>query len=98
MKITAFTNHMLQADALEMHGQSELNSCARTCMEGSPQTAAMGLDDRTTDRQPHAEPLRFCRHESGEDAVQVLRVDAPASVLHGDADGIGLLSLRPDDQ
>src|SRR5215470_2916711 len=45
-----------------------------------PQPAAVGLDDRTADGQPHAHPVLFRREEGFEYLVR--KVDAPATIAY----------------
>src|SRR5262245_14590874 len=50
-----------------------------------PETAAVGIDDRATDRQPHAEPVGLRREERLEQALGHLRGNAASGI--GEADG-----------
>src|SRR5216684_5525019 len=49
--------------------QREIKRCAPSYISARPQTAAMRLDDRPTDREPHAGALRLRGEERLENAV-----------------------------
>src|SRR5882762_787922 len=50
-----------------------------------PQTAPVGIDDRSANRQtdPHAAGL--CRVESLENALELLRINSRPRIAHGDS-------------
>src|SRR5258708_775889 len=54
-------------------GQGELKSCTPPGGAGGPQAAAMRLNDRPTDGQPHTRPVILGRIECPEDLVRLLR-------------------------
>ena len=54
-------------------GQGELKSCTPRGVAGGPQAAAMRLNDRPTDGQPHTRPVLLGRKECPEDLVRLLR-------------------------
>src|SRR5260370_16592688 len=51
---------------------------------GHPQPAAMSFDDRTADRQPHAQTAGLCRVERVEEAFETFRVQSRSRILHHD--------------
>ena len=64
--------------------QGELKSCTLPGGTGSPQAAAMRLDDRATDGQPHASPVIFGRKERPEDLVRLLRGQSHTGIADRD--------------
>src|SRR5438034_3685479 len=78
--------------------KSEVEDGAVRPVGGGPQLAAMRLDDRAADRQPHAHPAGLGREEGAEYLIQVVRGDAAAGVLHGHTDAIVVVRLGSDDQ
>ena len=59
--------------ARDRGGQGELKSCTPALGAGGPQTAAMRLNDRPTDGQPHTSPVIFGRKKCHQDLVRLLR-------------------------
>ena len=63
---------------------------AKRCAAGrivfDQQPAAVSLDDGAADREPHAQTVRLRGEERLEDAVDVVRGDALARVVHGQLD------------
>lgn len=51
---------------------------------GGPEMAAVGLDNRPGNGQPHTHPLRFACEECVEDVFQVFFGKAGAGVMHSD--------------
>src|SRR5262245_36656130 len=78
--------------------QSELKSCAGTVIRDGPELAAVGFNNRTADRQPHAHASRFCREESLEKMIQTLGFQSNPGVLYRDEDFIRFISARADEQ
>src|SRR5258708_36837953 len=64
--------------------QGELKSCAPPRGTGGPQAAAMRLDDRATDGQPHTSPVILGRKESPEDLVRLLRRQSRTGIADRD--------------
>ena len=56
----------------------------------------MGLGDRAADRQSHTDPVGFGRVEGLEQAVQFLRIEARAGVLHLDEHIVPIIYARYD--
>jgi hypothetical protein len=54
-------------------GQGELKSCTAFGGVGDPQAAAMRLNDRPTDGQPHTSSVILCGKKCLEDLVCLLR-------------------------
>jgi hypothetical protein len=68
---------MMGEDPGRLAGQRELKSRAPSRVGGRPPAAAIGLDDRSTDREPHAGALRLGREECTEDLVYFFALGAP---------------------
>src|SRR5260370_6451898 len=51
---------------------------------GHPRLPAMRYDDRTADRQPHAQTAGLCRVERVEEAFETFRVQSRSRILHHD--------------
>src|SRR5258705_3032363 len=65
-------------------GQSELKSCTLPGGTGGPQAAAMRLDDRATDGQPHTGPVILGSKECVEDLVRLLRGQSHTGIADRD--------------
>src|SRR5260370_19852394 len=65
-------------------GQGELESCTAPGGAGGPQAAAMRLNDRPTDGQPHTSPLIFGRKECLEDLFCLLRGQSHTGIADRD--------------
>ena len=65
-------------------GQGELKSCAPAGGAGGPQAAAMRLNDRPTNGQPHTSPVILGRKECLEDLVPLLRGQSHAGIADRD--------------
>ena len=63
-------------------GQGELKRCAPPGVAGNPQPAAVRLNDRATDGQPHSSPFIFGRKECLEDLVRLLLGQAHTRIAH----------------
>ena len=68
----------------ERGGQGELKSCAPPGGTGGPQTAAMRLNDRPTDGQPHTSPVILGRKECLEDLIRLLRGQSHTGIADRD--------------
>ena len=66
--------------------QSELKYGAVRLVRPRPQPAAMGIDDRPADRQPHADAGGFCGVECLENALQMRRIDPRPGIANGHED------------
>src|SRR5580700_7172400 len=66
----------------ELGGQSELKSGAPAGSAGSPQAAAMRLNDRTTDGQPHTSPIILGREECLEDLFRLLLAQSHTGIAN----------------
>src|ERR1700741_2364261 len=64
--------------------QDEVKSCAPSGGAGGPQAAAMRLNDRPTDRQPHTGPLIFGRKECLENLFRLLWGQSHARIADRD--------------
>ena len=53
----------------DRYWQGELKSCAARRVAGDPQAAAVRLNDRPTDGQPHTSAVILGRKECSEDLV-----------------------------
>jgi len=73
--------------------QSELEGRPSVFIGYRPQFSAVRLDNRTTDRQSHAQPLRFGRIERSENAIETLRIESWARISHGDYNTLGFMGL-----
>src|ERR1700732_562094 len=62
--------------------QHKLKDGALGFVRGNPQSAVMGLNDRTADRQTHSHPARFCREQGIEYPLELLRADSCSGVRH----------------
>jgi len=76
-------------------GQGELKSCAARGVVGSPQAAAMRLNDRPTDGQPHTGPVILGRKESLEDLFRLLRRQSHTGIADRDQQ-LAIAGLRLD--
>ena len=52
--------------------QAELKGRAVTVIRYGPELPAVGFNNRTADRQPHAHAFRFCGEESLEEMIEAL--------------------------
>jgi len=82
---------------LPLPRQGELKDGTPGYVCRGPHTAAMRLDDRPADRQPHAHAIGFRRKKSVEDSVDVLRIDPCSCVSHRDQQIVRIIdfSLNP---
>src|SRR6476659_9059770 len=64
--------------------QGELKAGAAGQVRARPQSAAVGFDDRTADRQPKPQTARLRRVEAREDALESLRREARTRISHLD--------------
>src|SRR5262245_7741476 len=78
-------------------GQGELKYRTPRLVRIRPQPAAMGVDDRSTDRQPHPRSARLRGVERLENVLQIRRIDARPGIAHGHEDA-GLVLLGADRQ
>src|SRR5262245_47670291 len=78
-------------------GQRELKYGAARLVRLRPQPAAMSVDDRSTDRQPHPCSGRLRGVERLENPLQIRRIDARPGIAHGHEDA-GLVLLGADRQ
>src|SRR5262245_31856788 len=69
-------------------GQGEREGRAAVGIATRPQAAAIGLDDRAADREPHPEPTRFGREERVEDAIARATRQTYAGIADMDLDAI----------
>src|SRR5262249_30725682 len=60
--------------------QDKLKYSAPRIVRSNPQAAIVGLDNGAADRQAHPHPLRFCRKERVEYAVDILRANSCSRV------------------
>src|ERR1700680_4895773 len=65
-------------------GQGELKSCTPPGGAGGPQAAAIRLNDRPTDGQPHTSPIILGRKKCPEDLVRLLRGQSHAGIADRD--------------
>src|ERR1700730_6832756 len=65
-------------------GQGELKGCGTSGGSVGPQEAAMRLNDRPTDGQPHANPLILGSKECPEDLVRLLRAQSRTGIADRD--------------
>jgi len=65
-------------------GQGEPKSCTPPGGAGGPQAAAMRLNDRPTDGQPHTSPVILGRKKCPEDLVGLLRRQSHTSIADRD--------------
>ena len=63
-------------------GQVELEDCASRFIRLRPKPAAMGVDDGSADRQPHADSTRLRGVESLENALEVLLIDTWPTIMY----------------
>src|SRR5271166_1506147 len=79
--------------------QSELKRPAVSAGIGrGPYPSAVRFDDRTANRQSHAQAVLFGGEECVEKTIRVLWRDADAGVPHLDQHLIGIMTLRSDRQ
>src|SRR5467141_4618706 len=64
--------------------QGELKGCATGGVSVGPQAAAMRLNDRPTDGQPHTSPVILGRKECREDLVRLLRGQSHTGIADRD--------------
>ena len=76
-------------------GQGELKRCTAPGSAGGPQAAAMRLDDRTADGQPHTSPVIFGRKECIEDLFRLLRGKSHTGITDRDQQ-LSIAGFRPD--
>src|SRR5467141_4643606 len=62
--------------------QGELKGCATGGVSVGPQAAAMRLNDRPTDGQPHTSPVILGRKECLEDLLRLLLRQSHAGIAH----------------
>src|SRR5262245_5371317 len=67
-------------------GQGELKYRTPRLVCIRPQPTPMGVDDRSTDRQPHPRSARLRGVERLENVLQIRRIDARSGIAHGDED------------
>src|SRR5271166_1950195 len=60
--------------------QSELEDCAVRHIRRRPQSAAMCVDDRTTDRQPHPHTFRLGGEKGLEKPIRLRQVEPRARI------------------
>src|ERR1700751_1983237 len=72
------------ATGRDRSGQDELKRCTAPRSASGPQAAAMRLDDRTADGQPHTSPIIFGRKECIEDLFRLLRGKSRTGITDGD--------------
>src|SRR6202158_4047889 len=65
-------------------GQGELKSCTPPGGTGGPQAAAMRLNDRPADGQPHTSPVILGRKECPGDLVRLLRGQSHTGIADRD--------------
>jgi hypothetical protein len=65
-------------------GQGEPKSCTAPGSTAGPQAAAMGLNDRATDGQPHTGPIILGRKEGPENVVRLLRGQSHTGIADRD--------------
>src|SRR6266404_1769991 len=75
---------MLLCVRRDRDGQGEPKSCAPPGGTGRPQAAAMRLDDRATDGQPHTGPVILGSKECPEDLVRLLRGQSHTGIADRD--------------
>src|SRR5215472_1966095 len=63
-------------------GQGELKDGTARFIRLYPQSAAMGVDDRPADRQPHPHTAGLRGVECLENALQMRRIDARSGIAH----------------
>src|SRR6266849_6978701 len=73
-----------------------MKTCAAGRVVGSPQAAAMRLNDRPTDGQPHTSPVILGGKECLEDLFRLLRGQSHTGVADGDQQLTTLAHLRLD--
>src|SRR6267378_5096898 len=76
-------------------GQGELKRCTAPGSAGGQQAAAMRLDDRTADGQPHTSPVIFGRKECIEDLFRLLRGKSHTGISDRDQQ-LSIAGFRPD--
>src|SRR5713101_2911941 len=76
-------------------GQGELKRCTAPGSAGGPQAAAMRLDDRTADGQPHTSPVIFGRKECIEDLFRLFRGKSHTGITDRDQQ-LSIAGFRPD--
>src|SRR5882724_7677431 len=76
-------------------GQGELKRCTAPGSAGGPQAAAMRLDDRTADGQPHTSPVIFGRKECIEDLFRLLRGKSHTGITDRDQQ-LSIAGFRTD--
>src|SRR5687767_7298255 len=76
--------------SLRIDGQGELERRAPGRVIGGAKLAPMGSDDRASDGQAHAKPLRLRGVERLEQPVELVHVDPGAGVLDGDDDRLAV--------
>ena len=68
-----------------LHGrQDELKYRAARIIRLRPQPAAVAVDDRPADRQPHSDSTGLCGVERLEDSFDLLRINARPRIPHLD--------------
>ena len=77
-----------------IHRQCELKRAAGTEIASGPYAAAMLLDDRPADRQPHAHAIGLRRKEGVEQPADMFRRDSGAGILHRNEYLIGPVLAR----
>lgn len=64
----------------DSYGQRELKRRATRRVSGGPQVAAVRLNDRPADGQPHAGSIILGREECLEDLIRLLGRESPTGV------------------
>src|SRR5262245_48870588 len=89
---------VLAGALLRRRPQGKPHSSARPVMRHCPQLPPVLLDNRTTDRQPHPQPLRLRSVKRREDRLELLRGNPHPGVLDCRLHCVRSLLTRPDDQ
>src|SRR5580704_13638946 len=73
--------------------QAKVEAASRSVVSNGPESPAMCLDDRSTDRQTHADALHFCRVERIKYPGRMFRIYTHARILDEDDDTVRRLLL-----
>src|SRR5450631_4592112 len=87
-----------QPMVLLMHRQAELKRRAGPDIAGGRQPPAVGLDDRSADRQAHAHAAGFGGEEGVEQPVSILGGKSDTAVAYRDQHVVDFLLERSDHQ
>lgn len=74
------------------NGECERDALA--CVGTNRNATTVRFDDRSTDREPHADAVNFRRKEGIEQLVDIIRINTATAILHRHLDSSVLAAHR----